>query len=394
MSDWAVARFRERRGAEPTGPGAAGRRPKDAPQDMSDAAVVSAPGKLILMGEHAAVYGRPALVAAVGPGLRLSLGRRRAGGVVIDLPDLGFRGERSWDEIMARTESVRAAWRRYATSPTPAGFAAIRSGAVDELVTLALGETADDLGARSLPALRLRIESRLPVGSGFGSSAAAAAAVAAGLSALLGGVADDGRIDRVALAVEQRLHGLPSGVDHKTVLRGGVIWARRAPDGDLRITALAPRAPILARLRVFQTGRPRETTGEVVAAVRRRLEEQPVAIETLLERMRRGVERLRAELLTAREAPAKVAALIRDYEICLEELGVVPRPVRETIRRIEDAGGAAKISGAGALSGSAAGCLLVYGGGETVRDLLTRVPEYRELPVELGVQGLRVEKRS
>ncbi|HBL30798.1 MAG TPA: hypothetical protein DD490_28520, partial [Acidobacteria bacterium] len=110
----------------------------------------------------------------------------------------------------------------------------------------------------------LRIRSTLPVGSGFGSSAATATAVVAAVLVFAGDEAAPERIGRIALDVERRQHGHPSGVDGLTVLSGGVLWARRLPSGDLEMERVTVRAPLLGRLQVYDTGTPQESTGEVV----------------------------------------------------------------------------------------------------------------------------------
>ena len=70
---------------------------------------------------------------------------------------------------------------------------------------------------------------------------------------------------------------------------------------------------------------------------------------------------------------------------------MVPAPVRALVRRIEAAGGAAKISGAGSLAGPGAGSLLVYDAdAERIAGwpFLSPFPAY---PVHLGAPGLRLE---
>jgi hypothetical protein len=61
---------------------------------------------------------------------------------------------------------------------------------------------------------------------------------------------------------------------------------------------------------------------------------------------------------------------------------------------VEAQGGGAKISGAGSLTGSAAGCLLVYWPEGPPAVLPARLCEYQRQAVELGVDGLRVEEDS
>ena len=315
---------------------------------------VSAPGKLILMGEHGAVYGRPALTAALDLRVRAELESPAADGVELDLPDLGLRTRSSWREIVSHAERARRRWQAF-----DEGAPFRRDDDPAGLVRVALGEACGDFESTEPPPLRLRIRSDLPVGAGFGSSAAVAVTVIAGFLAWRGAEPDAERIGRLALAAERRQHGRPSGVDHATVLRGGVQWASRDQGGELSMRPVAARPGLLRRLGIFDTGSPAESTGAVVAAVaglRRRDEE---AFEALLARMERAATTFRDEL-EATAGGARIPAVMREFERCLEEIGVVPEPVRRTVRRIEEAGGAAKISGAGALSGDSAGCLLTF----------------------------------
>jgi mevalonate kinase len=328
---------------------------------------VSAPGKLILMGEHAAVYGRPALVAAID--LRLTarlfpLPSEEIGEVRLDLPGLGHREDTSWSALRAYARAARERWTRYAERPAPAAFREVRGEDPAHVVKIALGEAAEALFDQTggLGGARLQIESGLPVGSGFGSSAATATAVVAAVLAFAapGEAPDPERIARLALEVERRQHGLPSGVDGATVLQGGVLWARRRESGELEAERIEVRSGLLGRLRVYDTGTPAEPTGAVVAAVRALSERDPGRHERTLDRMEAATRALRTELERASGDPDQPLHLIREHEACLEDLSVVPGEVRALVRRVEAAGGAAKISGAGSLAGPGAGSLLVY----------------------------------
>ncbi|HEV7508268.1 MAG TPA: hypothetical protein VGS07_25525 [Thermoanaerobaculia bacterium] len=426
---------------------------------------VSAPGKLILMGEHAVVYGRPALVAALDLRLTVHITPRADGAVLLDLPGLGHTEETSWEALRAYALSVRESWHAYSREPAPESFRAVQRADAAHVVKVALGETAETfsapppktlitpalfsrplpppspgeegeqpdrsslvplsrgggwggrergrgeglgradaeaklapmegagegLGVRVLPGLILRVDSQLPIGSGFGSSAATAVAVIAGALAFRGVPLDPLRIEGLALEVERRQHGLPSGVDSATVLFGGLLWARRLPEGGLETERLATASPLLRRLRVYDTGTPADSTGAVVAAVRARRDRDPRAHERLLDRIEAATRGFRAQLERPVEDAAVTVELIRECQVCLEELGVVPGEVRTLIRRIEAEGGAGKVSGAGSLTGPGAGSILVY---HPDSERIATWPFLQSLTfhsIHLGADGLRRE---
>ncbi len=311
------------------------------------------------MGEHAVVYGRPALTAALD--LRLTASFSDGGdGVRLSLPQVGVEETTSWESLLDYTRMARSSWEAFKEQPSPQTFEPVRGEDPAHVAKLGLGEVAEYCGQQLGRPLVVGIDSAIPIGAGFGSSAATCVAVIAGLMTHLGRDADPAAIDELARNVERRQHGFPSGVDHRTVLKGGVQWAVRKDSGDFAIETVTPASKLLSRLHVFHSGRPAESTGDVVAAVSARRSLAPERFEATFDRMAASTHALR-ELLTAATDDAEgPVEPIRAYQAGLEELGVVPEAVRRIVRRVEAAGGAAKVSGAGALSGPGAGCLVVY----------------------------------
>ncbi len=381
---------------------------------------VSAPGKLILMGEHAAVYGHPALVAAIDLRLVVTATAQvetEEPGVELELPQLGYCGLVPWSEIWTATDSARVSWRRQfgdATKPAEGpAVESMRRPARDttratsetvgvtpaQLVQLALGEASRRLG-ESLdspdlhPAsLRLRIDSELPVGAGFGSSASLAVAVAAAYGALRGREFDRPTLLELSLDVERRQHGTPSGIDNAAVLYGGLLWAEPNPAGPPTCEPLSAYSPLLGCFQVFHSGAPGESTGVVVGAVRRKLEQAPEVIHRAFDVIG-SCTRTLLRYLEDGATRQDTARLIRRCGHALESLGVVPEPIRELIRRIEQAGGAAKISGAGSLTGTGAGSILVFHPEPEVFQENSFLQSWRKLPIQFPAPGLVLEAIS
>ncbi|MDY7094282.1 MAG: hypothetical protein SX243_15025 [Acidobacteriota bacterium] len=376
-------------------------------------AAASAPGKVILMGEHAVVYGCPAVVAALD--LRLTatveIAPRAARGadlgpgeVEMQLPQLSWHQRLPWSELRSYARGRRTAWQRYARDPSPEAFAAVRGENPSHLVCIALGEAADSLGLREPPSLRISLSSAIPLGSGFGSSAAAAAALLHAFFSALGESPSLERLEPLALEVERRQHGNPSGVDTATVLHGGLGWARRQEQGVQR-RPLPVAEGALRGLRIFDSGPPAEDTGTAVEAVRQLRQREGDAFEHRLRRMEAFTESFCQALAVGGGAVGGKAstgpgvahdgdALIRamsGFQRCLEELGVVPKGVRDIVRAVEHHGGAAKISGAGSLGGPGAGSLLVYHPQPAAMDSWPCLAPLTAYPVSLGAEGVRSE---
>jgi hypothetical protein len=147
---------------------------------------------------------------------------------------------------------------------------------------------------------------------------------------------------------------------------------------------------MLDAFRVLHTGTPLESTGTVVDAVRARRNEDVGAFRACLDRIETATRALRSLLAQDVEDPDETVHLVRQVESELEALGVVPDPVQRIVRSIEEKGGAAKISGAGALSGSNAGPLLVYHPNPDL-DLGAEFDSLTEMDVRLGAEGAFVE---
>ena len=357
---------------------------------------LSVPGKVILMGEHAAVYGRPAVVAAVD--LRLEVEAcvgsvAGVGGVHLDLPDIGVAEEHSWPEVEEFANRARRRWR--ALQAGEGSFRMSRDRGA--LVRIAIGEGLASVAPAASARLRertleLRLRSAIPVGAGLGSSAAAAVGVVAAVRAVADGVGLRGptelaTIEAAALEVERRQHGFPSGIDSGAVLRGGVLFVRGG-ERELRFDDLPRPGWLRNGLSIVDSGTPGQTTGAVVTTVRKRYEEDPDGVTEVLGRIGAAAEAFREALVSDRETEASAA--IRAGHRSLVVLGVVPSAVAERVARVEASGGAAKISGAGALEGESAGALICMLGGRdsgTIEGLSDLAP----VDAPIGADGLRFE---
>lgn len=284
---------------------------------MSPVSTGAAPGKVILFGEHAVVYGRPAIAAALGVGLGATA-EPAEDGPVLHIPAWGQGG------LVVRPRS------------RPDGFESIGRGFRAALE--AAGLSPDDAP------VSVTMDGELPPGVGLGSSAAFAVALVRSLLAFRGDHPTDDAVIAAAERVEQVFHGTPSGLDHTIATIRGCVWFERA---TAERPAVVRRLEVGAPVDVVVGWTPREgVTREVVARLRARHDAHPDVYEPLFDAMG-AVAAAGAEALASGDR-ARLGALMDVAHGYLNACGVsnvANERMVDTARRHGALG--AKLTGAG-----------------------------------------------
>ncbi len=270
----------------------------------------SAPGKVILLGEHAVVYGRPAIAVPVA--------RLRAIVHAVPLP----AGSGTWIRALDLD-------RHYPLRQAPA----------DDPLAHAVRTAWRALASGGEPDLEIVVHSAIPIAGGLGSGAAVATAIVRALAAYAGCHLPAERVSALVYETEKLLHGTPSGIDNTVVAHGRPIWFRRG----------APPQPFDPGGRfaflIADTGVP-SPTRETVAAVRAGRQANPARYEELFDRIASVVERGRQALQAG--SPSRLGPLLGENQALLRLIGVSSPKIERLVEAAMRAGAlGAKLSGGG-----------------------------------------------
>ena len=189
----------------------------------------SAPGKIILFGEHAVVYGRPALAVPVTQvHAEVEVTDSSRAGIWINAPDIDLRAELNTLPSDHPIASVIHNFLFIVSRPNPSPTRAERSDSGDEAGRGARGEGR-------FPNLDVKITSTIPVASGLGSGAAVTVALTRALSTYLNHSMTNEEVNAFAYEIEKLHHGTPSGIDNTVVTYAKpVYFIKRLPSPDRR----------------------------------------------------------------------------------------------------------------------------------------------------------------
>lgn len=287
---------------------------------------VSAPGKVALFGEHAVVYGRPALVAAIDKRLYVTMENRSDSLVKIHAMDLKIPGVvltigRSETDISIETDLERM-------------IDAVSY--IKKAVDLASAHCGSKMG------VNVHIKSEMPVGAGLGTSAAVSVATIMAYAEASGHHLTEAEISDLGHKVESDVQGTASPMDTAISTYGGLLLIRPS----IGKTAMKPIKPG-ADLPLVLGYTPRECgTGEMLRRVRCLRTNAPESLDAIFDAIGKVVSEAEPALINGELR--KLGSLMDINHGLLEAIGVSTKTISEMAYSARSAGAlGSKLTGAG-----------------------------------------------
>lgn len=272
----------------------------------------TATGKVILCGEHAVVYGAPAIALPVFQvSSKTSIFVKPAivqGAVTILAPNIQLN--KKLDEIEAATP-----------------------------YSVAIRLVKEALGVSRLPSCEIHIHSSIPLGAGLGSSASVIVSLVRALGLFLGHPLDNETVNRIAFEAEKITHGKPSGIDNTVIsYEKPVFFQSNQPIQLLQI--------LHGFTLVIADSGTSSLTVKTVSGVRKRRQANPDVYDNIISNIGEISREIKRVLQTA-ELTSNGSLLTMNHNL-LTQLGVSTPKLDALVKTSLDAGASgAKLSGGG-----------------------------------------------
>lgn len=320
----------------------------------------TAPGKVILFGEHSVVYRGPAVVLAIDKRARVTAAARDDRRIFFDALDIGFSGLfEDGNYIPIQGEP----WR----------------GKRLKAFLVAATNTMESLGVES--GLDITLRSDIPIAAGLGSSAALCVATVASVGELLAGDLPLDKICELAYEGEKVVHGTPSGVDNNISTYGGVLKYERGAGIERFELDESPAFIIGNTMR-------KRSTKRLVDRVRRLRDREPELVDRVIETIAQVSEE---GLVALRDADLpKLGDLMNLNHGLLASLGVSIARLDTMVHASRVAGAyGAKLTGAGG-----GGCMIALSDASSHEKVVKAIHRCRGEPhlVNISYDGVKTRR--
>jgi mevalonate kinase len=315
---------------------------------------ITVPGKIHLLGEHAVVYGKPALLTAIDLTATITL------------------------------SPLDKKPRKIKKDPYDINAFALHS-AIEKAIQ-------KKFSIKKIPPYLIRVESDIPIGYGLGSSAAISAGYTAALLSHLKIDWDLKLVNEIAYQGEKIFHGNPSGADNTTVIFGGFVWYRKELESLKVFHTIEQKIhPKVGQFFLIDSSKPAETTKDLVKLV----SDKRIAARKKYDNIFDDQEQLTKDLLVALVdgETNQVVDIIKKGQRNLEKIGVVGKKAQSIIREVEKNGGAGKILGGGGIA-EGSGMLLAYHPDSKQLLNLLKEKKWKYIKIKVAQDGLKLSTTS
>jgi mevalonate kinase len=299
-----------------------------------------APSKIIITGEHAVVYGMPAIVTAINRFAYAEIVSKPSRQVSLQLADLKERVSSTFSTLRELKMRLVDNYRLFMNGSLQISKVLQKPTDLFQFAVVCL---FDMFQIPLQKGFHLNVRSEIPIGCGMGSSAATIVSTIQALALFLKLEIKPEWLYSLSVEAERLQHGFSSGVDAYVSLNGGCVRFQGAKATPISL----PKSSFF----LINTGRPESMTGECVSHVAKGFKTSAIWQEF-------GHLAVLFEEALKTANSAVLNHLIRANHALLVRIGVVPKKVQSFISELETLQIAAKTCGAGAVRGERGGVVM------------------------------------
>ncbi|MGF7118203.1 mevalonate kinase [Methanobacterium oryzae] len=315
--------------------------------------IASAPAKAILFGEHAVVYGKPAIAMALNKRAYVKVSENVDNKIYVDIRDLDITGYLDFKNNSIKSDSPKKGILKYILS--------------------SIKKVHDGSG------LNICIDVNIPIGGGLGSSAAVTVATIAAVSAYNKIELDESEIAKYAHEVELEVQKSASPLDTTVSTYGGLIYLETDAEDIIQLE-IDHDIPV-----VIGYTYTRGDTGKLVAGVRIRRDIYPEIINPIIDLIGSVVEEAKEAILN--DDKKRIGELMNINHGLLDTLGVNTKELSNMVYTARNTGAfGSKITGAGG-----GGSIIAYCP-EGIEKIIVSLKEIENaLKADISKEGVKIK---